>query len=199
MKTILILILFFLVSFSNLNAQENDLKKIYKDVTTAINSALLTKSGSIEISGFVSYNYFNTDYTYDQKISQHIFQLEPTFSYFIVDNLSLGIDLSFLSQKTTYESSNESATLEQTFVGPIAKMYFGSDKFRPFILADYLFMVGDNYDGGELDLGAGIFYHLTGNFGFSLFGKYGILWSSKDDIDKQNRIFIGLGISSFIL
>lgn len=199
MKTILIFSLFFLVTLSNLKAQEHDLKNIYEKVTTAINSALLTKSGSIEISGFVSYNYFNTEYTYDQRISEHVFQLEPTFSYFILDNLSLGMDLSFLSQKTNYETSNESTTLEQTFAGPIVKMYLGSEEFRPFILADYLFVVGDNYDGGELDLGAGIFYHLTGNFGFSLFGKYGKLWSSKNDIDKQNRIFIGLGISSFIL
>lgn len=198
MKTILIIILHLLLSLSNVNAQEKDLKTIYKDVTTAINSALLTKSGSLEISGFVSYNYLNTKYTYDEEISQHIFQVEPIFLYFIVDNISLGVDFSFLSQKTAYESSRESTTLEQTFVGPIAKMYFGSDKFRPFVLADYLFMAGDNYAGGELDLGAGLFYHVTGNIGFSLFGKYGILWSSKDDIDMQNRFLIGLGISSFI-
>ncbi|KPL17931.1 MAG: hypothetical protein AMJ92_10270, partial [candidate division Zixibacteria bacterium SM23_81] len=61
------------------------------------------------------------------------------------------------------------------------------------------FLVGDNYDGGVMDLGAGIFYHMTGNFGFSLFGKYGIIWSSTDNIDSQNRILIGIGISNFIL
>ena len=199
MKRILILGLHLLFSLSNVNAQEKDLKTIYKDVTTAINSALLTKSGSLEIAGFVSYNYFHTKYTYEEEISQHIFQVEPIFLYFIVDNISLGANLSFLSQKTGYESSRESTTLQQTFIGPIAKIYFGTDKFRPFLLVDYLFTVGDHYDGGELDLGAGIFYHVTGNIGFSLFGKYGILWSSKDDIKMQNRIFIGLGISSFIL
>ena len=104
-----------------------------------------------------------------------------------------------MNQKTDYKSSDDPKTIEQTFVGPIAKMYFGEDKFRPFILADYLFLVGDNYDGGALDIGAGIFYHVTGNFGFSLFGKYGFISSTNDDIDSQNRVFIGIGISNYIL
>jgi len=199
MKTTLMLVFLLLVSSLNVFAQESDLKEIYTAVTTAINSALLTRSGAMEISGFLSYNYFSTKYTYDEKRSQQIVQIEPVFSYFFVDNISLGIDLSYLHQKTDYESSQGSTTLEQTFIGPIAKMYFGQDKFRSFILADYLFLVGDNYDGGVMDLGAGIFYHMTGNFGFSLFGKYGIIWSSTDNIDSQNRILIGIGISNFIL
>jgi len=199
MKTTLMAVFLLLVSSLNVFAQEKDLKEIYTEVTTAINSALLTRSGAMEISGFLSYNYFATKYTDDEKRSQQTAQIEPVFSYFFVDNISLGIDLSYLHQKTDYESSQGSTTLEQTFIGPIAKMYFGQDKFRSFILADYLFLVGDNYDGGVMDLGAGIFYHMTGNFGFSLFGKYGIIWSSTDNIDSQNRILIGIGISNFIL
>ena len=199
MKTILIFAIILLLSPLNLFAQEDELKEIYTDVTTAINSALLTKANAIEISGFFSYNYFSTQYTYDEKRAQHIVQIEPVFLYFFVDNISFGIDLSYLYQKTDYESSQGSTTLEQTFIGPIAKMYFGEGEFRPFILADYLFLVGDKYDGGELDIGVGVFYHVTGNFGFSLFGKYGIIWSSNNNIDNQNRIFVGIGISSFIL
>lgn len=199
MKTTKISVLILLFFSMTLFAQEKELKEIYTDVTTAINSALLTRSGSKEISGFLSYNYFSTKFTYDEKMTQQIILIEPVFSYFFVDNISLGIDLSYLNQKTDYESSDGPITLEQTFIGPIAKMYFGEARVRPFILADYLFLVGDNYDGGVLDFGAGIFYHVTGNFGFSLFGKYGIIWSSKDNIDRQNRIFIGIGISNFIL
>ena len=43
-------------------AQEETLKGIYKDVTTAINTALLTRKGAFEISGFASYNYYKTDF-----------------------------------------------------------------------------------------------------------------------------------------
>ena len=160
---------------------------------------LLTKAGATEISGFISYTHLSTAFTSAQKSTQQILQIEPVFSYFFVDHISLGIDLSYYYQKTDYKSYGESATLEQTFVGPIVKMYFGEDNLRPFILAEYLFLVGDNFDGSELDFGAGIFCHVTGNFGFNFFGKYGFIWSSNNDIDTQNRIFIGIGISNFIL
>jgi hypothetical protein len=198
MKTTSLLLSILLFTSINLFAQDDDLKEIYTDVTTAINSVLLTKSGSIEISGFMSYNSFTTSYTYDEKMTQQIFLIEPVFSYFFVDHISLGLDLSYLNQKIDYESSADSRTIEQTFIGPVAKMYFGEDRFRPFLLADYLFLVGDNYDGGVLDIGAGVFYHVTGDFGFSLIGKYGFMSSTNDNIDSQSRMFIGVGISNFI-
>jgi hypothetical protein len=199
MKTTSLVLCIILFSSISLLAQEDDLKGIYTDITTAINSALLTQSGSKEISGFLSYNSFTTKYTYDEKMTQQIFLIEPVFLYFFIDNIALGLDVSYLNQKTDYKSSQDKETIEQTFVGPIAKMYFGEDRLRPFILADYLYLVGDNYDGGVLDIGAGVFYHVTGNFGFSFFGKYGFMSSTKDNIDRQNRVFIGIGISNFIL
>ena len=199
MKTTSLVLCIILFSSISLLAQEDDLKGIYTDITTAINSALLTKAGSKEISGFLSFNSFTTKYTYNEKMTQQIFLIEPVFLYFFIDNIALGLDVSYLNQKTDYKSSEDSGTIEQTFVGPIAKMYFGEDRLRPFILADYLYLVGDNYDGGVLDIGAGVFYHVTGNFGFSFFGKYGFMSSTKDNIDRQNRVFIGIGISNFIL
>jgi len=195
-KRMLILVIFFL---TNLTAQDKELKDVYTEVTTAINTALLTKSGAMELSGFVSYNYFNTDYTSGEKLTQSTLQAEPSFSYFILDNMSLGITAAYHYEKMEYDIGGNTVSDEQTFVGPIAKMYFGDEQYRPFVFADYLFLTGDNFEGGELDLGAGLFYHATGNFGFSLFGKYGIIWPSKDEIDQQNRIFIGIGISNFIL
>jgi hypothetical protein len=199
MKSLKFFICLCILIGGQLLAQEEDLKEIYKDVTRVINSALLTKTGSKELSGFISYNHSNTTYTYDAELYQQHILFEPVFSYFFVDNISLGVDLSYLHQKTESKPSGSTTRVEQTFVGPIAKMYFGEERFRPFVLTDYLFMVGDNFDGGVLDFGAGVFYHATGNFGFSLFGKYGMMWSSRDSIDRQNRVFIGIGINNFFL
>ena len=53
MKTTHLFLCILVFSSTTLFAQEKDLKGIYSDVTTAINSALLTKSGSIELSGFL--------------------------------------------------------------------------------------------------------------------------------------------------
>ena len=180
-------------------AQDKDLKGIYKDVTTAINSALLTRSGAMELSGNASFNYYSTKYTSGAKMSQYIIRVEPAFLYFMFDNIAIGVDLSYSQDKTTYEESNHSQIIEQTFIGPVVKMYFGDKRYRPFIQADYLFLTGDYFDGGTAELGAGLFYHVTGNFGFSLMGKYGYIFSNNRYIDRQSRVFIGIGITSFIL
>jgi hypothetical protein len=199
MKTKRFVIYVLLFSSLNLYAQDNNVKKIYSDVTTAINSVLLTRSGSKSISGFLSYNSFTTKYAYNEKMTEQIFLIEPVFSYFFVDNISFGINVSYFYQKKEYESLNGSISTEQTFIGPVAKMYFGEERLRRFILADYLFLVGDDYDGGVLEIGAGFFYHVTGNFGINLFGKYGFMSSTNNNIDSQSRVFIGVGISNFIL
>jgi hypothetical protein len=199
MKQIFILLSILLLFPLHLFAQEKDLKDIYTEVTTSINSMLLTKTGSTEISGFISYARLSTAFSDDQKTTQQILQIEPVFSYFFIDHISFGIDISYLYQKIDYKSYRGAASFEQIFAGPIAKMYFGEDNPRPFILSDYLFLIGDNFDGGELDFGVGIFWHLTGNFGFNIYGKYGIIWSNNNDIDTRNQIFIGIGISNFML
>ena len=203
MNKLKIAILVLALSSTNLFAQEKNLKDIYTKFTTAVNSALLTQTGSIEISGFMSYNYLKTKFVGELESSQSIILLEPQISYFILDNISLGMALSHSYSKTNYKGilvgiyPTEIIT-KQTFVGPIAKMYIGEEEFRPFVFADYLFMTGDQ-DGGEVDFGAGIFYHLTGNFGINLVGKYGIISTDQSGIDSQNRFFVGIGISNFIL
>jgi len=201
----IILCVLFLTSFK-ISAQDKDLKDLYTNFTTAINSVLLTKQGAMELSGFLSYTYLKTDFENDQEKTQSIIQLEPQFSYFIMDNISFGLLLSYSKNNIEYKSpvvsgplpATGAMSLEQTSAGPIAKIYFAEDKLRPFIFADYLFMFGDS-DGSAFDLGAGIFYHVSGNFGLNLFGKYGIIWPDEDYIDSQHRIFVGLGISNFIL
>ena len=78
-------------------------------------------------------------------------------------------------------------------------MYFGDERTRPFIMADYLVLTGDYYDGGEVDLGGGVMYHLDGNIGLNLFAKYGIIWYDSNTLDNKSRIFLGIGLSGFIL
>ena len=139
MKTTSVFQFILLFSSISLFAQENDLKEIYTDVTTAINSALLTKSGSIEISGSFSYSSYTTNFTYDEKMTQQIFLIEPVFLYFIVDNISVGLDASYLNQKIDYKSSYDSRRTEQTFVGPITKMYFPF--LSRFIDMNYVYII----------------------------------------------------------
>ena len=198
MKKILIILFLILAGFSSLSAQDNDLKKIYTDITTEINSALLTQKSSIELSGFVLYNYDKTKFDDGNTREHHLVQVEPVISYFVINDLSFGLNLSYLYEKSENEAGNNPATVEQTFVGPIGKYYFGEGEFRPFVFADYLFLTGDNFDGGELGFGAGVMYHISGTTGLNLKIKYGRIWSDKDNIDSQNALFFGIGFSNFI-
>jgi hypothetical protein len=198
MRKILIILILILAGFSSLFAQDNDLKKIYTDITTEINSALLTQKSSIEVSGFISFHYDKTKFEDGNTKEHHLIQIEPLISYFFINDLSFGLNLSYQYEKSENETGNNPGTVEQTFIGPIGKYYFGEGEFRPFVFADYLFLTGDNFEGGELGLGAGLMYHITGSTGLNLQIKYGQIWSNKDNIDNQNALFIGIGFSNFI-
>ncbi|MEJ2542784.1 MAG: hypothetical protein P8Y99_01825 [Calditrichaceae bacterium] len=198
MRLILIILILLLAKVTFLSAQDTDLKKIYTDITTEINSALLTRKSSIEMSGFVSYNYYKTKFDDGAEREHHLVQIDPVVSYFVINDLSFGINLSYQYEKSENEAGNDHDTIEQTFIGPIGKYYFGEEEFRPFIFADYLFLSGDNFDGGELGFGAGLMYHLAGNTGINLQVKYGHIWSKENNVDSQDAIFIGMGFSHFI-
>ena len=125
-------------------------------------------------------------------------QIEPIISYFLINDLSFGLNFSYQYEKSENEVGNDHSTIEQTFIGPIGKYYFGEGEFRPFVFTDYLFLIGDNFDGCELGFGAGIMYHITGSTGLNLRIKYGHIWSNIDNIKSQNAILIGIGFSNFI-
>ena len=198
MRQILIILFLVLAEFSFLFAQDTDLKQIYTDITTEINSALLTQKSSIEVSGFLLYNYYKTKFDDGDTREHHLVQIEPVISYFFINDLSFGLNLSYQYEKSENEAGDNPGTIEQTFIGPIGKYYFSEGEFRPFVFADYLFLTGDNFDGGELGFGAGLMYHITGSTGLNLQIKYGQIWSNKDNIDNQNAILIGIGFSNFI-
>jgi len=196
MKQLLIIFVGVACAFSQIMAQETDLKEVYTDVTTKINSSLLTRKGAFELNGNIFYDRLKTEYSEGNEGWEFIdktFQADAGVSYFIMNQLSLGILLSYLDQKRLY------ANLQQTMMGPVAKLYFGEKRWRPYLFIDYLFINGDVMDGGETDIGAGILYHVTGNFGFSLQLKYGILSADEENIKGFSRMFIGIGIVNFIL
>jgi hypothetical protein len=181
---------------SQMMAQETDLKKVYTDVTTQINSALLTRKGAFELSGFLFYDRLENKGTYenvDQKVTFETFQVETGSAYFFMNNLAAGVLFSYLNE------SQGVVNYEQFMGGPVIKKYFGEKQWRPYLFTNYLFMSGDILDGGEWEMVAGVLYHVTGNFGLTLQIKYGILFAKKDFTEGQNRLFVGIGLVNFIL
>jgi len=198
MRRIFLISALFLAVHTFSGAQENSLKDIYTDITTKINSALLTRKSSIELSGFISYHYYETKYDDGVIGKRHSIQADPMISYFIINDLSLGLDFSYRYDKMDPGAGNDPSIVEQKFLGPVAKYYFCDERFRPFLFADYLFLAGDLFNGGELGVGAGIMFHVSGNLGIHFQVKYGQIWSGEEGIDRQNVIFTGIGLSNFI-
>ena len=172
-------------------SDDEDLKDIYNTITTSINSAILTKKGNWQVSGAAFYNDVNTTVS-GTEMTHRTFQAEPALSYFVVNDLALGLCGSYLYQETDGRKS------EQKMFGPVAKMYFCSKRWRPFMLADFLFVMAERYEGGEADIGAGLLYHVAGNFGIAAHAKYGFFFPAVDRIEERNRLSVGLGIECFI-
>lgn len=193
------LITLFLLLMAGISAaQDKNLQDIYTEITTKINAALLTRQSAWEVSGYSSFNYTKTGYKAGETVRQYTLHIEPMLAYFIVDDLALGMNLLYAYDKTERDSDNDAAVLQQTFLGPIVKYYFGDDNVRPFLLTDYLFCMRDQFDGGELGAGAGILYHISGNLGLNLHAKYSFIWADDKRIESQSRIMAGIGLSSFI-
>jgi hypothetical protein len=203
LKMRMIIFLIFILSLYAF-AKDEDLKTIYRTVTNSINSAILTKKGNWELSGSGFFNKIQTRYKNYMDMDVKTVHAEPAVSYFIIDDLCLGLCLSYDYEKINWQRTGQKLVqtaemkTEQKMVGVIGKKYFGSERWRPFIFADYLFHTGYIYKGSELNAGAGLLYHLAGSFGITADVKYGFFQSRDDDIEKRNRYYIGIGIVNFI-
>ena len=189
------LMLALLLLPSQVRTQEKDLKRVYTTITNAINTAILTRRGSNEIGGSIFYHSCKTEYDTGEKATEQILNAELGLARFIANNLSLGILFSHLDQSNTIDGSS----VKQTGFGPSLKFYFGNERTRPFVFAQYLFLKGDRFDGGELGFGLGALYHLAGNVGIAAQMKYGIVFPGTSTVERQRRILLGLGLTNFIL
>jgi hypothetical protein len=185
--------------FQDSFAQKTDLKGLYTDITTAINSALLTRKGSVELRGSMFYDRVKTTYKGGPDFVDEEIQLKPALYYMIFDNIGLGGMFSYTRNTSNINGISYKQSFSQTAIGPSLKKYFCKDKWRPFASAGYLVHVGDNWEGGEFDLGLGLMYHLQSTTALSLEINYGFIRPSEKAIDNRSRILVGIGFSSFIL
>ena len=180
-------------------AGNKDLRHAYTSITNTINSAILTRRGSNEISGSASFQSLKTEYESGTNTTERLFNADLGYGRFIVNNLSLGFLVSIRNQSVTDDLSNQKESVDQVWVGPSLKKYFGNDKVRPYLSAEYLFLRGDLFDGGEADLGLGLLVHASGNMGVTMQAKYGISPSGSESIHSRNRLLFSVGMVHFIL
>ncbi len=183
----------------NTLAQKRDLKDLYTNITTAVNSALLTQKGSVEIRGSMYYDRLQTRYKEGPEFIDEIIQVKPAAYYMMFDNVGLGGLLCYSRNTTQITGGSDKTVSTQTAIGPSLKKYFRKDSWRPFATLGYLAHLGDQREGREFDLGIGIMFHLQSTTALSLEVNYGFIRPSEQAVDSRSRILVGIGLSSFML
>ena len=103
----------------------------------------------------------------DVESSSTSFTIEPSANYFVVDNISVGFGISYLSTKENFDdlggsSKTESQTLS---IGPQASYYFKGKSTRPYVGLG--FGLSSIANGEDSDKYNGVYFGLQG--GFSIF------------------------------
>lgn len=108
-----------------------------------VGGTLLFNSGTPS----VTYEFDGTNETYKGEPTS-VFVMTPSFSYFVIDNLAVGVDLSFLSVSSKLEEGEGASKGNLLAFMPNVSYYFNtSSNFKPYLRG------GVGY--GRLSLGAG--------------------------------------------
>jgi len=182
------------------HAQENTIRKAITDIQQAINAELLTGKGSMAVSGSIFYRESTDVYGQDERMTERSFQATPSFSYFIVDNISLGIAVSYSYNRITRKPApaDEKNSFVQSGFGPAVTKYFGKKRVRPFVNVDYIVLGGDRAKGSQLTMGLGCIYHISNSAGIGPHVTYGIVFPDDRSIKRSRNLYIGVSVASFI-
>ena len=121
------------------------------------------------------------------------FNIEPSVSYFVIDNLALGLSLDFETGKE--KNDNAESKDNSCILGPSIRYYFGESNIKPYLRGDVMFGTGNYESENDLyeyeskyniwgwDLGAGMALFLNDYVAFDL----GLVYSFLKNVDKDNN------------
>ncbi|MBC8754781.1 porin family protein [Kordia sp. YSTF-M3] len=174
-----------------------------------------TEKGKWVISGSTSISYATTNLTLEfdgEEISDDtkgsIFSLTPSVGYFVINNLAVGLDLSFASANNDNGTTDVTTSSFSSILG--GTYYFeAGDKFKPFV----------GLGAGLISTSSGDDDSLKSN-GLALRGKGGLAYfvnqslsidfsvlylntnqknkENSDLVSKNSSIAVGLGFSLFL-
>lgn len=156
-----------------------------------------TEKGSIYFTGDANLSFVGSAAEVsdlDVETTVGTFAFKPSFNYFIIDNLSLGLGLEFASSATEVESGgvkteSESATFA---IMPQATYFFGSSNTRPYLGLGLGLMstsTGDEdyekWSGFALGIDGGVAIFLNDSVALNL----GVAFSSANMKNKEDSDF----------
>ncbi len=194
------------------------MKKLLLFVTIAFLSYTVnaqTEKGKWIISGSTSISYATTNLTLEfegEEISDDtkgsIFSLTPSVGYFVINNLAVGLDLSFASTNNDNGTTDVTTSSFSSILG--GTYYFeAGDKFKPFVgLGAGLITTSSGDDDALKSNGLA----LRGRGGLAYFVNqslsidFSVLYlntnqknkENSDLVSKNSSIAVGLGFSLFL-
>ena len=165
-----------------------------------------TDEGVYSLSGSISYSHINENGATSISIT-------PAMFYFVYPNLAVGASFIYWDYDSDYND------VKTYGVGPVVRYYFGKDTIYPFASVEYTytrsknesnfsgFSSNINVHGNDLSLGLGIDYFLSKNVALEPIVRYTFshydtdissFGSTTNSSDRDETLFIGIGIAAFI-
>lgn len=172
------------------------------------------KRSIYSLGGSIAYS--NSKSTISNVVSDYTLKtneifIAPSFGYFIIDNLLIGANVSFIYSETKSESSYRSplpgldilsiTTIRKQFgIGPNIRYYFSGLSIIPFVEGGYSYSkeFTSEQEGNIFSIAAGINYFLSNSVALEPFLSYSITTYKNPDSDI-NRFSIGVRTNYFIV
>ena len=169
-------------------------------------SQVALKKGVYSLGGSIEYNSSKNTLNdlSETTVKSSSFAFQPSFSYFVIDNLSIGASVSFLYYEIEMSSSvynyDSKARDRQFGIGPSIRYYFETNNIVPFLgIADsYSKDIDSEQEGNAFSISGGFDYFLSNSVGLEPYLSYSIVHFTKPD-QKTNSFSIGLRINYFII
>ncbi len=174
------------------------------------------KKGVYNLSGSISYSYSKSTSSSNEpyynsgtaNIKETYISMTPSFSYFIMNNLSIGGSISYYYAETEYSLSNTTnpslvfpKSISRNFgIGPSIRYYFSGNIIVPFlgISEFYSKNINSKQEGNIFTAVGGINYFLSNSVALEPFLSYSLSTYNKPN-QNTNTFSIGFRINYFII
>lgn len=147
---------------------------------------------------------------FDTEVTVTSFSFTPSANYFVIDNLAVGLDITFSSSnsKVDFDGDTEEDKTNTFAVIPNATYFFSDGNVRPYLGAGvgYMSAGGDEdftkFSGLAINANGGIAYFINSSVAVNIGVEY--LYaklSNKEESDfknKSNTLGVGAGFSFFL-
>lgn len=167
-------------------------------------------SGLFNVSGEATISYSNSEQEYIGKITQTEIKFAPAGSYFIIDKLSIGIELSYNYFEKKSDGPVDIKDIEMFLgFGPVIKYYFLDNNLSPFVKAGYshnIFNITDSYfktrksfPGFSTAIGVGVNYFITNSLALESSLDYVYSQKQIEIYDTNSSVFLNSNKKTFSL